>query len=137
MITTDTVVSMNSGLVLSHIFNHVKDDEHERPLRKYWGQYISEKHGWKIKLLRLPNFGELSVRELTLLKEIYEKFSPLGMKLIAYHHRLPEYIPTRRSSIPVSVERILEKLGKSVEEIEASSEDAAIQNCHRQISVRA
>ena len=132
-VTTDSIVSMENGLVLSHILNHVKKYKPEAQLRKIWKKHISGRRGHSVILLEKPNIEELSQREINLLKEIYENYFHLGLRLIDFHHQLPEWINPGKFSIPVPIENILKVLGKSKTEISIIAEEIILENLHEEV----
>lgn len=124
-ITTDRVVVMDQGMVMSHIFNHIKDDAAEREQREYWSRFISDKKGYCVRLLvNDPPYDELSKREIDLLVKIFNEHGHKGRRLNTFHHALPEWEDPHGSSVPIHFEKILEALGKNDEEIEHIDKEA-------------
>ena len=124
-ITTDRIVAMNQGMVVSHIYNHIKDDDSEGDLRYYWSLFISDRSDFGVSLLvDDPPYDELSKREFDLLKETFAEHGNKGKKLNDLHHDLPEWINPYGSNSPISFEKILKALGKSDEDIEHVDEES-------------
>jgi len=119
-ITGDCIVSMERGLVLSHVYDLIKGGpggEEDAP----WFDFISasEDYTIKSKVARdFTDYDELSGAELRLLDKIFERYGTLNWKqLSALTHQLPEWVDPGKSMIPVPPEQILRKNGKSAIEI--------------------
>ena len=86
-----------------------------------WNTYFITE-GYDLKSIIKNNLpeDELSDREKSLLKEIFKKYKHANWRYLAYtvHHNLPEWKDPRGSSIPLSVNEILEKIGRTQKEIQ-------------------
>ncbi len=118
-ITGDIAVSMNRGPVLSRVLdfiNHGQDDSMDNP----WFQYISAPENYSIRLLAMPEFGELSKAEKDIINEVYHEYGKLDCFYLAHltHEIFPEWKNPYGSAIEIKPEEILTALGKSAERIE-------------------
>ncbi|MBA7533138.1 hypothetical protein ES705_25373 [subsurface metagenome] len=119
-ITKDSYTSLDNGIVLSNLYDLIKDEGiHENQC--LWNTYFITE-GYNLKSIIKNNLpeDELSDREKGLLKEIFKKYKPYDWKYLAYtvHHNLPEWKDPHGSSIPLSVNEILEEIGRTQKEIQ-------------------
>ncbi len=119
-ITKDSYSSLDNGIVLSNLYDLIKDKGiHENQC--LWNTYFITE-GYNLKSIIKDNLpeDELSDREKDLLKEISKKYEPYDWKYLVYtvHHSLPEWKDPHGSSIPLSVNEILEKIGRTQKEIQ-------------------
>jgi uncharacterized phage-associated protein len=116
-VTNDYHVSMPHGPVVSNTYNLMIDDA-EKP---FWSQYISAPLGvYELELLAECPTDKLSRAEERLLAEIFERYGRMTRwQLRDYTHGLPEWHDPQGSSLPISVNEILEVQGLSSEDIEA------------------
>jgi uncharacterized phage-associated protein len=130
-VTTDRHCSMNHGLVVSNIYNLIKDEippgEHS-----IWRDFISFPQNYEVELVSGKEAGsdELSMAEEELIEEIFGKFGKLGRwDLVKLTHELPEYVDPHGSSLTIEFRDIL-KAGKKteaeIEKIETEIEDLAL-----------
>lgn len=117
-ITGDCIVSMEHGLVLSHVLDLIKwgpCNEEDAP----WFDLISTSNDYMIKSEVPCDYDELSGAELRILEEVFAQHGHKDWKALSrLTHQLPEWVDPGTSSIPVSPEQILKLNGKSVAEIQ-------------------
>jgi len=119
-ITKDNYFSFDNGIVLSDLYDLIKGGGiHEDQC--LWNTYFITE-GYDLKSIIKDNLpeDELSEREKALLKEISRKYEPYDWRYLAYtvHHSLPEWKDPHGTSIPLSVNVILKKIGRTQEEIQ-------------------
>lgn len=127
-LTGDHYVSMKYGPVLSKVYDLIKGSSYVQDdgIVKVWKEYISTKvidRNYKVKLLKDPGVDELSEEEEEIIKEISSRYSAIDrFDLAEITHQFPEWEnpleqdpPTK--VIPIKVEDILLKVGKTEEEI--------------------
>jgi uncharacterized phage-associated protein len=117
-ITTDRYVSMNHGPVVSNIYDLIlSDDERTKP---FWSQYITPLLGeyeLALKGDEVPE-NQLSRAEERLLTEIFGAYGTWSRwKLRDFTHELREWRDPNGSSVPISIEEILQAQGSSDEEV--------------------
>ena len=119
-ITGDTYVSMDSGPVLSQLYDLIKGCYKDQNAQNLWNSRFI-KDGYEIVAAtdRIPQ-GELSVFEMQILDQKYDEFKDYNFQeMIEYVHRhCPEWKDPQGSSIPIQPEEILESIGRTPEEIE-------------------
>lgn len=115
-ITYDNYVSMDYGPVLSSTYNLIKGNGNGR----YWNRYIVTKGYYVHFRDEPPAFKKLSLAEIGLIQKIFKKYSSIDpFELSRQSHNLPEYKkPPKGSSIPISVNELLEALKYPPEEID-------------------
>jgi len=117
-ITGDSIVSMERGLVLSHIYDLIKGGpgkEEEAP----WFDLISASCDYTIKSDAPCNYDELSGAELRILESVFEQYGQMDWKQLSrLTHQLPEWVDPGKRSIRVPPEQILKLNGKSIHEIQ-------------------
>jgi len=115
-ITYDNYVAMAYGPVLSSTYNLIKGDSGGR----YWNRYIIT-NGYYVHLRDgPPAFKKLSPAEIDLIHKIFDKYNLIDpFELSKQSHDLPEYKkPPRGSSVPISLNELLEALRYTPEEID-------------------
>ena len=116
-ITGDCIVSMEYGLVLSHVYDLIKGGpgkEEDAP----WFDLISTSDDYRIKSKGPSDYDELSGAELRLLEEIFTKYGHMNWKQLSkFTHQLPEWVDPGTSSTSIAPEQILKVNGKSIAEI--------------------
>jgi uncharacterized phage-associated protein len=119
-ITGDAAVSMEHGPVLSTIYDLTKADR-PNPFPD-WERFISaaDEETHHIFLKDDPGTDELSLLEISILKEVYAQFRKYSWKQIKdYCHGLREYDGTvGRSSQPIPAEEIFKAVGKTSDQID-------------------
>lgn len=120
-ITNDRYVSMQHGPVVSNTYDLMVEDT-EKP---FWARYISAPLGnYELELREECPTDKLSRAEERLLAETYEEFGHMTRwQLRDYTHSLPEWHDPLGSSVPISVQEILEAQGVPAEDIEAITYD--------------
>jgi uncharacterized phage-associated protein len=117
-ITGDHYVSMKYGPVLSGVYDLIKGQPVDDAL-PLWSEYISPRNANCVELIKDPGDDEMCEEEEEILQEVYQTFGHLDPFHVAeWTHDLPEWKGSHNYSIPISVEEILRKVGKSEEEIE-------------------
>jgi uncharacterized phage-associated protein len=123
-ITGDCIVSMERGLVLSHVYDLIKGgpgNEDDAP----WFDLISASCDYTIKSEAQCDYDDLSGAELRILEKVFVKYGRMNWKeLSRLTHQLPEWVDPGKSSIPVSPEQILKVNGRSITEIQRIRDDA-------------
>ena len=118
-ITGDSYTSMDSGPVLSKLYDLIKGKGSEKN-QNLWDSRFT-KNGYDLVAMtdRIPQ-SELSAFEIKILDEIYEKFKDTDFNgMIKYcHNNCPEWKNPNGSSISIKPKEILKSIGKSPEEIE-------------------
>jgi len=119
-ITGDTYVSMDSGPVLSRLYDLIKGTYRKEEIQSYWNSRFT-KDGYNLVAVteRIPH-GELSVFEMRILDQIYDRFKDTKVpEMIRYvHNNCPEWKFPNGSSVPIKPDEMLESIGKSSEEID-------------------
>jgi uncharacterized phage-associated protein len=118
-ITTDAMVSMPHGPVLSRIYDEIKSKPEEDQVQP-WYEYLTERQAHTISLRQPdPPSDELSQYERDILKETHARYGSFRpMELRTFTHRLPEYRDPQGSSLPIDPELILKEEGWSDEDIQ-------------------
>lgn len=133
-ITTDAVFSMKSGMVLSHTYNLIKNDSRDDELLEYWRSFVQSASLTEVSLKSESPEDELSNVELQILDSVFREKHTLGLKLIAFHHSLPEWIDPGSSSIPISISEILQALKKTPDQIVEIEKLISISNLHSKLA---
>ncbi|MBP0021475.1 MAG: SocA family protein [Cyanobacteria bacterium SBLK] len=129
-ITGDRYYSMDYGSVLSSVLDLIngKPVENALPL---WLEFIAtpellfQDSGYYVELIKDPGTKKLCEAEEEILQKIYQEFGHLNpFKVAEWTHDLPEWQDPHGSRIPIEIEDILKKLGKSNLEIEEIREEA-------------
>lgn len=120
-VTNDRHVSMPHGPVVSNTYNLMMDDA-EKP---FWSKFISAPLGdYELELIAECPTDKMSRAEERLLAEIFERYGHMTRwQLRDYTHGLPEWHDPHGSSLPISVDEILEAQGLSTADIEAITND--------------
>ena len=123
--TKDRMVSMPHGLVLSRVYDRVK--EANRVESPAFGRYISHMGAHRLRLSSPPpKIGKLSRYEIRVLGETFRKFGHMTeSQLRRYTHNLPEYRDPKGSSVTVDPIEILKAEGKTDDQIKWRQELAA------------
>ena len=119
-ITGDAYASMNSGPVLSKLYDLIKGSYRKEPDQYLWNSRFTKNEYDLVAVTdRIPQ-SELSVFEMQILDQIYEKFkdTDVGGMIQYCHNHCPEWKFPDGSSIPIKPEEILQSIGKSPEEID-------------------
>jgi uncharacterized phage-associated protein len=122
-ITGDCAYSMKFGPVLSGVYDLIKGQnidgvDDALPL---WAEYIGRPDENFVELLADPSDGNLCEEEEEIIQEVYAKFGHLDpFKVAEWTHDLPEWQePTKGvKRIPIVVDKVLEYLHKTDEDIE-------------------
>lgn len=124
-ITGDKYVSMKNGPVLSAVKNLITEEDADRD---YWGKYISAPEDFAVKLVQDPGTDELCEYEEEILDQVFEQYGRMDrFNLVDLTHEIcgewsmPE--ENGPGSIPISIEQILEAVGKTEEEIQRISDE--------------
>ncbi|MCW7488672.1 Panacea domain-containing protein [Leptospira meyeri] len=89
-ITGDRLISMPNGTLLSRTYDLIK--YHRLSGDGVWSKYISEKNGYEIGLLQDPGTEHLSLAELKLIDEVFNKHKNSTFSdMINITHSLPEW----------------------------------------------
>ena len=118
-VTTDRYVSMDNGLVVSRIYDLIREEPvpGSGPI---WRRYISAPQEWEVALLAEPETDELSRVEESLIDEIFKKFGHMSRwDLVQVSHELPEWQDPNGSAIPIQYRDILRAGNKTDSEIAA------------------
>jgi uncharacterized phage-associated protein len=115
-ISNDNYVSMDNGPVLSQTYNLIKDGG------RIWSEYISAPFGdYEVRLkTRLQKKSRLSLAEEETLQKVFAEYGHQNRwKIVDFMHTLPEWKNPGGSSIPISMNDILQALGEPEENIQA------------------
>jgi len=124
-ITGDRYVSMDSGPVLSKVYDLI--NEEPKTADSPWFEYISKPEDYSVRLCKEePETDELSRFENGLLQAMFEKYREMDQFDLAQltHTICPEWRDPEHSSLPIAPEDILRAGGKSPEEIERIAQEA-------------
>lgn len=122
-LTGDTYFSMERGPVLSNVLDIINYPNHDD---SYWYKYITEPKDYEIALKdNSPEEDTLSIREIKLIDEIFDKFKDFDQweMVDICHDILPEWEDVKGTSKLISIEDILKKEHRSPEEIDAIEEE--------------
>jgi len=116
-IVPDSIVAMDRGPVLSHLLDSIR---YRLQTEKFWQTHISKPEAYSVKIIRDPGIGKLSRRALAVLDEIDALLHNEDRFTISEStHELPEWSPPLPGSCKdISIEAILQAVGKSAEEID-------------------
>lgn len=118
-VTTDRYVSMDNGLVVSRIYDLIRE-EPAPGTDAIWRRYISAPQGWEVELRAEPETDELSPAEESLIEQVFNKYGRMGRwELVRLSHELPEWQDPNGSAIPVEYRDILRAANKTESEIAA------------------
>jgi hypothetical protein len=121
-ITGDTLASMDKGPIVSDTYDLIK----KRGLRANqtkWNHFITEPESHVLRLVKIPDLGVLSTRELAILDEAFKEISAIPPYWLSSwtHQRFPEWKDPKGSSLridPAEILRIEKKSDKEISEIE-------------------
>jgi uncharacterized phage-associated protein len=118
-ITSDAMVSMPHGPVLSRIYDEIKTSPEENQTQP-WYEYLTERDAHTISLRNAdPPSDELSQFERDILSATLTQYGHLGpMELRSLTHSLPEYVDPEGSSRSIDPATILKQEGWSDEDIQ-------------------
>jgi hypothetical protein len=119
-ITGDKYVSMNSGPVLSKLYDLIMGRWRIENEQNLWNsRFTRNEHDIIAMTDRIPQ-SELSAFEMQILDQIYAHFENFSLReMINYvHNNCPEWKFPDGSSIPIEPTEILESIGRPPEEIE-------------------
>ncbi len=115
-ITSDHYVSMDKGPVLSAIYNLINEGP-SPDVPSIWHDFISPPKNYRVSLDDNPGTGSLNQYEKEILDKVVQEFGSWNRwDLIDYCHRFPEYQDPHGSSIPITIDQILNALNKGTEE---------------------
>lgn len=123
-ITEDKYCSMDYGPVLSGVYNLMKGERASE--QEIWSTFISPIRNHKVALIQDPGNDELCQAEEEIIKAVYDEFG--GYKrfdLARITHDFPEWQNPNGSSIPILVETILTRIGKSQVEIQSIEDEVS------------
>ena len=126
-ITGDSFAALRKGPILSHVYDLAK----KKTGRKgFWAEHISAPTSHdSIRLLLKAGNEHLSQYEKDLIDRVFAKHGRKnGFVLSALTHKLPENRDPGKSSLPISIERILEKAGKPRGEIRSILDDLQLEH---------
>jgi len=115
-ISNDNYVSMDNGPVLSQTYNLIKDGG------RFWSEYISAPFGdYEVQLsTSLQKKRKLSPAEEEILTKVFAEYGRQNRwKIVDFMHTLPEWKNPGGSSIPISIDEILQALHEPEENIQA------------------
>ncbi len=124
----DRAVAMDNGPVMSQVYDLIMDRHIGAPR---WGQYFRRSH-YCLEKVTEADVGRLSRQEIDRLQEIAHRYEDISeWDLVNVTHDFADYVknkPPKKSMKPISVEDILEGVGKSnlLASIEQEREDAEI-----------
>jgi uncharacterized phage-associated protein len=125
-LTDDDYYALDKGPVLSRTYDLIKGKD----ISTFWNLYIEKNTNVTIKLKQFCKTERISKAEEKLISDIFEEHRHKSVwELIQETHKLPEWENPNGSSSPIPYRKVLEKLGKSseeIEEIEAEWETLAI-----------
>lgn len=116
-ITFDFYFSLNHGPILSVTLNNI--NAQPGPYApEYWSQYIGERRGYDVQLIRKAPVDQLSPVEEKLIEEIFDTYGGMDeWQLSDLSHRLPEWTYPEGSNRPIAIEDILRGENFSDEEV--------------------
>jgi uncharacterized phage-associated protein len=128
-ITGDRMCAMDNGPILSRTLDLINMGKEKTGGRRFpWYEYITEPDGYDVALAGRPTeIDELSEYEIGILHEMHgtygriDKWDLVGI----LHGKLPEWRDPGGSSFEIDPAEILKAEGKSPDEIEKISADAA------------
>lgn len=130
-VTFDSYVSMPFGPVVSKTYDILKG-EIEDPL---WTEYFHERKNNTIFLkTENPDFGLMSRAEEELAQELYEIYGKMDFdSLCEITHKFAEYEDPKGSSLPITINSILNAVTDDEEQIKSAVEELHTQVCHERI----
>jgi uncharacterized phage-associated protein len=123
-LTNDAYYSLDKGPILSTVMDLIVDGP-QGAAQSVWAEHISGPHPSRtIRLEAEPGTDELSDAEDELIGEVFRKYGNWDRwKLVEFSHTLPEWVNPEGSSLPIEIEDILKKGGKSDEEVALITDD--------------
>jgi uncharacterized phage-associated protein len=134
----DGYFSLPHGPVLTKVLSLI--NEQLRPgTASFWKDHISAPEAYEIRLMSDPGSDELSVRELSVIDEVFAKFGHLNeWDLVDWCHRnLKEWKDPEGSCIEIDPVEILAATGWKDRDIVAQIEEARIYQAERHAVNRA
>jgi len=123
-ITGDHYVSMDYGPVLSGVYDLIKGQPVDDAL-PLWSKFISVRNENHVSLLSDPGDEDLCEEEEEIIQQVYQTFGHLDPFDVAeWTHDLPEWKHPHGSAIPILVEDVLKKVGKTDDEIGEIQQEA-------------
>ena len=120
-IVGDTYYSLDHGPILTRVLDLIKHPTGPGP----WADQIQVAGRYAARLKKEPDLGPLSEAEIELLKEavtVYQMFDRWHLRDLS--HGLPEWKDPGGTRIEITVEEILQVLGKTPEQIEEIRKNA-------------
>lgn len=123
----DRYVAMKDGPVLSRVYDLIKQTIFGKPGAGPWSEQIERAGRYDVRLKARPDVGALSQAEINILMQVFQRYGSRDKWSVRdeTHRRLPEWEDPGASSREISIEEILEVLGKTDAEIEAIRRQAA------------
>ena len=113
----DEYASMDNGPVVRHTYDCLKK-RGQRGFRDDWREFVARENE-SVVLVSDPGVGPLNRAQLEILKAVFErvsaKYRELGYKRFVHefcHSEFPEWQNPHKSSIPITVEDMLEAMGR-------------------------
>ncbi len=127
-ITGDKYVSMDHGPVLSKVYdliNHGPLYNKDNP----WFKYISSPYQYCVELCADPGKGGLCEEEEEIIEGVYKIFGHINVwELSNLTHFIPEWQDPHGSAIPIHIEDMFRKLGKTEDDIKSLRKDILREN---------
>jgi uncharacterized phage-associated protein len=124
-ITGDRYIATDQGLILGNIYDLLKGKPVDTAL-PLWSKFIASSSKNRVCLLSDPGTEERCQEEEEIIQQVYQTFGHLDpLHVNEWTHDLPEWQHPQGLVIPVRVEDILQKLGKSDEEIGEIQQEAS------------
>jgi uncharacterized phage-associated protein len=118
-ISGDSFVSMKHGPVLSGLYDLVKKRHRNKDIQAAWdSRFSTDGYDLIANFDRIPE-GKLSAFEKQIIADLSERFHdvPFGKMIDYVHDHCPEWENPGDTSTPIPVEKVLESLGRTPEEI--------------------
>lgn len=123
-LTNDAYYSLDNGPILSTVMDLIVDGP-EGGATSVWSEHISGPFPSRtIRLESDAGTDELSDAEDRLIQEVFGQYGNWDRwDLVRFTHTLPEWVNPQGSAIPIEIEDILKKGGKSAEEAAVIADD--------------
>jgi len=122
-VTTDSYLSMDSGPVLSRIYDLIRNEPSPSAVR-IWDKFISGPEEYEVHLLGDPGCGELSPAERQLIDEVFRQHGrDSRWALVDYSYGLPEWTHPDGGALSIEYRDILRAAHKTETEISAVEEE--------------
>jgi len=122
-VTTDCYLSMDSGPVLSRIYDLIRNEPSPNSV-KIWGKFISEPEDYEVRLVGDPGSAELSPAEEQLIDEVFRQHGQDSRwAIVDYTYGLPEWTCPDGGARPIEYRDILSAAHKTETEISAIEEE--------------